>query len=318
MSAFYDFGLILAFCDAKIKIPEIMKLKTSLKSNFYLKNIKLKNYQIHNLINAPFLTFTINLNQHKFPSIWNSRNRSNYLFLIFTIVLIINSNMCWSQIAQRGTATSNSQTSTSTTTFTISKPTGVVTGDVMIVNISQYCNNSGASDATLTGWTKIASCQPGTNTSSKGTLLYRIVDGSEGSSFTFNIDKPNYTVGAIIAFSGVDISGGVGVGGSGTGPFASSTGSFNTSIQSASSITTTSSSAVLMFGMCTYNGRTYNNWTTATSPGALTELYDVINGSNWASVGAAWSNANVVGSTGIGSVTLSNTSATYWGGILVA
>ncbi len=73
MSAFYDFGLILAFCDAKIKIPEIMKLKTSLKSNFYLKNIKLKNYQIHNLINAPFLAFTINLNQHKFPSIWNLR-----------------------------------------------------------------------------------------------------------------------------------------------------------------------------------------------------------------------------------------------------
>ena len=50
-----------------------MKLKISHRSSFYLNNIKLKNYQIHNLIYTPFLIFYKNLYQHKFLSTWNSR-----------------------------------------------------------------------------------------------------------------------------------------------------------------------------------------------------------------------------------------------------
>jgi hypothetical protein len=292
-----------------------MKLKTTTQLFPNLSNLDSR-MELAELINTFFKKksiFKVNNICHLFRPFFFKVKLISLLIFLFCL----NSNG-FGQIAQRGTVTSKAQTSTSTTTLVINKPTGVVSGDVMIVNISQYCNNTGATDANSSGWTKIASCQPGGSTYSKATLLYRVADGTEGASFTFNINKPNYTVGAIIAFSGVDVSGGVGVGGSGSGPFSATTGSFSTTMQSANSITTTSSSAVVMFGVCTNYDRNYNNWSTATSPGALTELYDVVHGSNWASVGAAWASSNNIGATGAGSVTLSSITTTYWGGILVA
>src|SRR5207248_1944426 len=61
----------------------------------------------------------------------------------------------------------------------------------------------------------------------------------------------------------------------------------------------------------------WSGWTTATSPGALAELYDnQLSGSG--SVGAAWALKSSAGATGAGSATLSGGTAVHNGGILIA
>jgi len=59
----------------------------------------------------------------------------------------------WGQIAQRGVATS---ATSATATLTISKPSGVIAGDVLIANITQSDNDNGIlSNASSSGWTLI-------------------------------------------------------------------------------------------------------------------------------------------------------------------
>lgn len=232
-------------------------------------------------------------------------------FLIANLFLMSNA---FGQIAIRGTYTTGSNSSNN---LTINKPTGVIAGDVMIVNICKYPNTT---TPTLSGWTLIAgpASLGGTNYSY---LLYRVADGTEGSGFTFALGTTTYGAGAIVAFSGVDVTGGFLVGGGAGGPFDVAPGSISTtggsaSSQSITAITTGSANAaVIMFGM---NGsaspRTFSTWST-TSPGALTEIYD-FNGATYIEVGAAWATKATVGSTGTSSLTLSGASDV--GGILIA
>ena len=215
------------------------------------------------------------------------------------------------QIAQRGTSTK--ATVSGTTTITINKPTGVVQGDVMIVNIAQEYSGGGLIDPTLTGWTKIdgkALLSGATNY--RGTVLYRVAGASEGTNYTFSMSSGgSYTVGTIVAFSGVDVSGAT--------PFDVTPGTItigsNAAVSATSITTATANAAVIMFGMSSGSGKTWSGWTTATSPGALTELYDNQE-SGLSSVGAAWATMATPGTTGAGSATLSG--AEYNGGILIA
>ncbi|MFM7770586.1 MAG: hypothetical protein ACKO8Q_08515, partial [Bacteroidota bacterium] len=84
-----------------------------------------------------------------------SENRSvwmtNFAVLLLLMFLSI-SHHVEAQIAQRGTAT----TATSDNQLvTLSTPTGVQPGDVMIANIGNYVN-SGQTTASCAGWTVIA------------------------------------------------------------------------------------------------------------------------------------------------------------------
>jgi len=215
-------------------------------------------------------------------------------------------------IAQVGTATSASSTGSS---ITISKPSGVAAGNIMIANIALYCQGGGNScnafpATSLSGWTQITA-QPGGNGRSYAAVLYKVAGASEGSSYTFLLSGNASTAeGAIVAFSGLDPTTPVDV----VGTMSVSSGT-SASVSAASITTLTTNAAVIMFGQSTHAGPTWSGWTTATSPGALTEIYDN-QSSGGASVGAAWALKPTTGATGAGSATLS--AADYNGRILIA
>ncbi len=224
------------------------------------------------------------------------------------------------QIAQRGTATS---ATTTNTTLTIAKPVGLSVGDVMIANIVQSDNdNNTLSNPTLANWILIDGRKigetggGGSNQEWWGSLLYKVATATDvaATNFSFALDDDangDGSVGAIVAFSGVDVSGGI---------FDAAPGTINISGNisgvTASAITTTNANAaVIMFSMLGDN-RNHSNWTT-TSPGNLVELYDVPfktaldNG-----IGAAWAIKPTAGATGDGTATLSGNARN--GGILIA
>ncbi|MFC5191950.1 invasin domain 3-containing protein, partial [Algoriphagus aquatilis] len=209
-------------------------------------------------------------------------------------------NFAFSQIQQRGSVTSATSTNTN---LTINTPSGVQAGDVLIVNIVK--ENNGSTDPSAIGWTLLESAVVnGIGGDTRASVLYRIAGASEPSNYTFALGTgTNDAVGAMLAFSGVRL-----VGNSPFDVIGSFTVSPNSSdLVNASSITTSvNGAAIIMFGQAN-NNRTWSDWSTATSPGALTELYDVpFNSANDdLSVGAAWAIKNNAGSTGIGTTTLS-------------
>ncbi len=211
-------------------------------------------------------------------------------------------------IAERG----DTWATTSSTTLTISKPAGVVAGDVMIVNIAKVGNNTTA--PSLNGWTLIDGRSLGGGIPRYGAVLYKVAGSSEPASYAFTLGFGTYgAVGSILAFYNVDTSGAT--------PFDVAPGTILVSPNSQTQVTATttttvsSNAALIMFGMAAYSGPTWNDgdWSTA-SAGPLSELYDRQLGT--ASVGAAWATMATAGATGDGSATLS--AAQRNGAILIA
>ena len=247
--------------------------------------------------------------------------------LLMLVAVLFGAWTASATIAQRGTATSATAT---TSPLTISKPTGVVAGDVMIVNICQSGSSSSQVAPTLSGWTLVQSAvlRSGSTPYTYGSVLYRVADGTEGSSFAFALQSGvNAAVGSIVAFSGVDTTGGVKQDGTAGGPFdvtpvAIDANTGGSTTVTATGITTASANAaVIMFGMAaaaSSSTPTWSVWTT-TSPGTLASLYanwEYVSSTANASVGAAWATKATAGATGNGTATLSVSERN--GGILIA
>ena len=224
----------------------------------------------------------------------------NFKMIILIIFMFTFSSLSFGQIAQRGTATTATSTNN---TITINKPTGVIAGDIMIVNITSSDNNSlGGNDANLAGWNLIDGVNINGNTR-RISILYKIAGAGEPGNYVFNVPNGTFTtdntVGAIIAFSGV----------SNSIPFDVTPGTLNGTNNSpaiANAISNvTANSAIVMLG-ADENNRTWSNWVT-TDPATLTELYDT---SNSVSIGAAWAIKTSIGSTGNGGSTLSGNGRT--------
>lgn len=251
-----------------------------------------------------------NFYNSKFP-FWNKTSivKEFFLTLLFTVSFLV-SNSAQGQIALRGAATTST---TNNTNITINKPTGVVAGDVMLVNIAKAGNNTNA--PTLAGWTLISGVAiGGGGTQRYGAVLYKVAGATEPANYTFALGAGTNTgSGGIVAFSGVD----------GTTPFDVTPGTISvqasqTGVVATGLTTVTANTAIIMFGQAGGNDPTYNNgaWST-TSPGALTELFDVGHAAgNQSSAGAAWATKATVGATGNGAATLSV--AERNGGILIA
>ena len=249
-------------------------------------------------------------------SFWSTILSKALLLLAFAL----SGNVVYSQIAQRGAATTASING-ATAAMTINKPTGVVAGDVMIASVLQNetdNDNGGLSNVTSTGWTLVDGrtiYSVGTANGDNawyGTVLYRVADGTEGSSFAFALpnSRADMAIGSIVAFSGATSTGGLKADGTAGGPFDIDPGTLNianASTATATSVTTsTANSAVIMLSLVS-NDRNHSGWA-ATSPASLTELYDDIttNGDDGA-VAAAWANDPTTGATGDGTVTLTGT-----------
>jgi hypothetical protein len=241
-----------------------------------------------------------------------SRNRAKWHFVSIVLLMVLgfflaSASQAFAAIAIRGGA-SNFTTGNGSSSVIINKPAGVVAGDVMIVTLSSY---GGSSNPTLlSGWTSISNVLL-FSSSRYAAVFYRVVDGTEGTSFTFTITGASNSAGAIVAFSGVDP----------VNPLDAtiqpiSTAGNTTAIPATTITTNTANAAVIMFGMCSNaQARTFSGWTT-TSPGGLTEIYDY-QGASYEFVGAAWAIKAIAGSTGAGSATLSATGSNV-GGILIA
>lgn len=235
----------------------------------------------------------------------------------------------YSQITQ---VTGSPQTSTTTsTTLTITRPSGLAVGDVMIANIVQ-ADNDGAnggdlSNASLAGWTLIAGNQTGIAGSGGdewwGTLLYKVATAGDVSAanFAFTLDSDaDDGSGAIMAFRGVDVTGGFNeAGASNSGPFDVDPGNTYQNVAddgalNANSITTnTANAAVIMFGTIG-NNFTLSGWA-ATNPATLTEIYDLpFDADLDMGSGAAWGTRATNGATGNASATIS---ANEWNGSLM-
>jgi len=225
------------------------------------------------------------------------------LSIVFGL-LLINGPEARAQIALRGTATS---ATTTNKTLTINKPAGVVPGDVMLVNITQTGKKN--KKASLTGWTLVAGRRQ-SNGNRYSTVLYRVADGTEGTSFSFSLGNSlSRAVGSIIAFSGVASS-----------VFDVAPGSFRTGGSNritADAITTATNNAAIVFlaGAGGSDSDVYSNWS-GTIP-TFTEAMDFSTGPGTNnSVGAAWGIMSTAGSTGNRTVDVDDNY--YWAGILIA
>lgn len=234
---------------------------------------------------------------------------------VLMLVLILLTNESSAQIALRGTATSASASAAS---VTVNKPTGVVEGDVMIVNIVQNetdHDNGSLVAPTLSGWTLVTDGlirSDGTgngNNAWYGAVLYKVAGASEPSTYTFTMDsKADMCIAGIVAFDNVDVNNGFDADGTLGGPFDVDPGTLtlsNATTANATTLTTVSANAAILMLAQSNNDITYSSWR-ATTPSSLTEVLDVNTTSqDDATIGAAWALRSTAGSTGTGNVTVS-------------
>jgi len=224
-----------------------------------------------------------------------------------------------SAITQRGSTTTASASKVKT--LTINKPSGVVAGDVMIVNVALA---DGSAFPSLTGWISVCNASyEGKARLHRGAVLYKVADSTDAgiTNYTFTLDTVNCeAAAAIVAFSGVDTIGGKKPDGTSGGPFdvANKNATVNTSssdVSAVTSITTVSANAlVLMPVMAWDDAGTVSAIATATSPGALTTGSYSFDPTQ--TIGAAWATKASPGPTGTGSATLKNHQK--WAAILLA
>jgi hypothetical protein len=235
-------------------------------------------------------------------------------FLMCAAFLLCFAQNGWGQIAQRGSATTSSAGTANNTSLTINKPTGVTTGDVMLLTIVQNetdNDNGGLASPSLSGWTIVKDGIIRSNGISNGdnlwfgTVYYRISDGTEGTSFSLAMHaRCDMAIGSIVAFSGVATNALKPDGTSG-GPFDVVPSTFNDANAATAAATdvnvASNNSAVVIIAMVN-NDRTYSGWSNSRS-----ELFDnTTTTGDDASVGAAWSSCVTSGATGNGTVTLSS------------
>lgn len=227
-------------------------------------------------------------------------------------------------IVQRGSATSGT---TNSNTLTIAKPAGIAVGDVLIVNISYSKSTIDATSPTSAGWNVVANARFDNTVNYRAVVMYKVVEAADLNSnpYSFAFTSNLYSaVGAITAFVNVDVSG--------ASPFdvASNTinvsnGANTASVVANGLLTSSNNAAILMLtqsdGEVTFVNTTGDAtaWRT-TSPGTLTEIYDISydgrDAEDKLSVGMAWGLKTSAGSTGNGLVNQS--AANNFGAILLA
>jgi len=255
----------------------------------------------------------------------HEQNFQKSKILLFALLLanLLLSNSSFGQIALRASST-NTTTSTS---LAITKPAGLVVGDVMLANIMQSgTDNSAFNDATSSGWTIVAgsNMNPSGNIRFRGTILYKIAVAADVSAtnFTFALDGDSDDgQGGISAFSGVDIAGGVNDAGVAGGPFDIDPGNAFTNIAADSQLNATAISTVstntgiVFFGMLANN--TNGGTVAMTNPASLLELYDEdFDATQDSGIISAWGLKATTGSTGAASSNLG--ASTTNGALLIA
>ena len=228
-------------------------------------------------------------------------------------------------IAQRGSTTTGAAQNRN---LLISKPSGAVAGDILIVNMAYLRNNATATNPVLAGWTLInAAWLTDTDKETiRGAVLYKILTAADDAvtAYTFDLGAGTANAtGGMAAFSGVDP----------LSPFDAVLGTLNVSqgnksnTATATSITTSTAGAALLMLTQASDNMSWKD-TIGTSgcwqvngPTYLNEILDLpykVNSANL-SVGAAWGIKSDPGQTGAGRVSFVDPVATRdFGAILIA
>lgn len=198
-----------------------------------------------------------------------------------------------------------------TGTLTISKPSGVVDGDLMIAIIHLYYNNSVITINAPAGWTSIRN----TNATTNGASIrsYRRVASSEGSSYDWTASFANPTAwgGSIIRITDFNVTTPI-LTESGAG----ATGS-TTSLTFADTVTPTAGYQLILFPVMAESATgTMSSYAVATSNPSWTELYDN-NSVGSAIMSMAYATRVESTATGDSSVTCSGTVESWVGQLIV-
>ena len=194
----------------------------------------------------------------------NKSQAGSFLVSLLALGALLTASVAIAAIISGSFATNKSNDVT-ITQLTISKPTSVAVGDLLLANIA--INGGNAAVVTPpTGWTQILRTDNDTNISIIS--YWKIAGVSEASSYTWIIDHQTTAEGGIIQYSGVDI----------TNPIDASTGNVGFGIVATTSAITTSSpneEVVTLFAADV--GKATNAGAYFTSPVGMTEKYDVSN-----------------------------------------
>lgn len=276
----------------------------------------MKNYQL-----KEFCSETFQKTIKKSKTIAYATFQKTAFNCLAVLVLLLGAEGVSGQIAKRNDINTQYNTNTGYA-FIIEKPTDAEVGDILIVNIVHSTPGNktssipqaypqGVTNQTYS-WSIIntdifhSTGTTGGATQFRGTAMYRIVTATDPTTYYFNLGNHTYSEGAIVAFSGVDVTGGVGINGTGSGPFddgliTSSTQTSNTKSVQAAGIITSNNNATLLMLVQSNTNSTYSQWNN--SLGLLYENPHTT--TSGCSVGAAWANFPTAGSTLTGSVTAS-------------
>lgn len=248
------------------------------------------------------------------------------LITLFIIAIAVNLMLGSNAHAQVTQVTGSPQNASSGAgSLVITRPSGAVAGTIMIANISQVGNSSGNINANPTapaGWTLIAGADLGGNTERWGSVFYKVITGAEAASYSFTLHADaNGAAGSIVAFSGVDLTGGVNENGVAGGPFDVDPGSLNvqdaTTITAPAITTSTSQAGIVMLAQVAGSASSYATWAIGASIPTFTQLYsNTTTTGDDASVGAAFGVQTSAGTTGNG--TVNHTPDERSGAILIA
>ena len=196
-------------------------------------------------------------------------------------------------VAQRGSATT--QIASGTGSATVTKPTGVAAGDLLIAKCTSY--DTAGQTVTSSGWTSLGSVVPGGASSTSLHVLYKVAGSSEPANYTFTEGTAYYLVVELTAWSGADTSSAPTIGTFGTGNSSSGAGA-----KTFSGITMPAAGVLLALTSGYFSG-----WST---PSGFTATVNNVDG-----VCSTYSKAVSSGATG--SVNVSTTGTTSYAGVLV-
>lgn len=212
---------------------------------------------------------------------------------------------------------SNTETAAGSTTAVLTKPSGVVDGDLLITVLA-YLSSGSSAPAVLSGWTALSNAQGGSGGSDiKMDTFYKIAS-SEPSSYTWTFGASTQHCGVVIRINGQDSAGYID---------ASETGGGNvgggTSLSFGSGVTPSRSNDLLLQCWATTNSSTapesISNEAIATSNPSWTEACDltVTNAAVVVGLAVAYANRTQTTLTGSNSAT-AGAGVSFFAGTMIA
>jgi hypothetical protein len=187
--------------------------------------------------------------------------RKNYFVTIISLVVLFGATAAIADIVS-GLATTNSSTNVTITNLTLTKPSDVAAGDVMLASIALH-DGSATSVTAPTGWTQVLRTDNDTNIGIVS--YYKVAGASEPSTYTWTLSPQTRAQGGITRYSGVDTS----------HPIDTAAGNIGRSkVATTSPVTATSTNEEIVAVYAIHQGSSNFTGDFFSAPTGMTEKYD--------------------------------------------